>query len=293
MIDGLFYYVCAAAHYDDDVLGVRCANVIVEVILAAGELANLVHIILYDVGQVEIQLVGSLAALEVDIGVLGGAGKMGMLGIEGAVAEALYGVPVQQLIHILIVDELYLLDFVGGAEAVEEVYEGYAGLDGGQMGHKRQIHNLLYGSGGKHCEAGLAAAHNIAVVAKDGKGMVREGTGGYVEYSGKLLAGDLVHVGDHEQQALGSGEGGGQGACLEGAVNCTGRTGLGLHLGYFNLLAKKVNAAVCCPIVCHFRHGGGRGDGVYRSYVAKRISNVRSSGIAIDSHGFCHCDVTS
>ena len=114
-----------------------------------------------------------------------------------------------------------------------------------------------------------------------------------MEYSGKLLAGDLVHVGDHEQQALGSGEGGGQGACLEGAVNCTGRTGLGLHLGYFNLLAKKVNAAVCCPIVCHFRHGGGRGDGVYRSYVAKRISNVRSSGITIDSHGFCHCDVTS
>ena len=293
VIDGLFYYVCAAAHDDDDVLGVRCANVIVEVILAAGELANLVHIILYDVGQVDIQLVGSLAALEVDIGVLGGAGKMGMLGIEGAVAEALYGVPIQQLIHILIVDELYLLDFVGGAEAVEEVYEGYAGLDGGQMGHKRQIHNLLYGSGGKHCEAGLAAAHNVAVVAKDGKGMVREGTGGYVEYSGKLLAGDLVHVGDHEQQALGSGEGGGQGACLEGAVNCTGRTGLGLHLGYFNLLAKKVNAAVCCPIVCHFRHGGGRGDGVYRSYVAKRISNVRSSGITIDSHGFCHCDVTS
>ena len=50
VIDGLFDYVCAAAHYDDDVLGVRCANVIVEVILAAGELANLVHIILYDVG---------------------------------------------------------------------------------------------------------------------------------------------------------------------------------------------------------------------------------------------------
>ena len=80
---------------------------------------------------------------------------------------------------------------------------------------KKCTKGILYGSGGKHCEAGLAAAHNIAVVAKDGKGMVREGTGGYVEYSGKLLAGDLVHVGDHQQQALGSGEGGGQGALRE------------------------------------------------------------------------------
>ena len=48
--------------------------------------------------------------------------------------------------------------------------------------------------------------------------------------AGQLLAGDLVHVGDHQQQALGGGVGGGQGAGGQRAVHRAGGAGLGLHL---------------------------------------------------------------
>jgi hypothetical protein len=43
------------------------------------------------------------------------------------------------------------------------------------------------------------------------------------------LTGNLVHVGDHQQQALGSGKGGGEGTGLQCAVYRTSRTTFGLH----------------------------------------------------------------
>ena len=45
------------------------------------------------------------------------------------------------------------------------------------------------------------------------------------------LTGDLVHVGDHQQQTLGSGEGGAQCTGTQGTMDGTGNTGFRLHLG--------------------------------------------------------------
>ncbi len=58
---------------------------------------------------------------------------------------------------------------MGGAEAVEEVQEGNAALNGGQMGHGAQVHDLLRVGGAQHGKAGLAAGHNVGVVAEDGQ----------------------------------------------------------------------------------------------------------------------------
>ena len=56
-----------------------------------------------------------------------------------------------------------------GAETIEEVNEGHARLERGQMGHGRQVHDLLHGAFAEHGKASLAAGHHILVVAKDAK----------------------------------------------------------------------------------------------------------------------------
>ena len=210
-----------------------------------------------------------------------------MLRVQSAGTEGRHRVAVKQLIHILIVDRFDLLDLVGGAEAVEEMHEGNAALDGGKVRHKRKIHDFLHGSGSKHGKAGLAAAHHVAVIAEDGERMVSKRTGGNVEHAGQQLAGDLVHVRDH-QQALGSGEGRGQRARGKGAVHGARSARLGLHLSDADLLAEQVLPAVGRPVICNLRHRGRRGDGIYRCYIGERICDMRGSGIAIDCHGLCH-----
>ena len=89
-------------------------------------------------------------------------------------------------------------------------------------------------------KAGLAAGHHVGVVAEDVQGLGGHGTGGHMEDAGQQLAGDLVHVGDHQQQALGGGIGGGQSARGQRAVNGTGGAGLRLHLDHLHGGAEDV-----------------------------------------------------
>ena len=252
------HHVGAAAHDDDDVFRIRGAHVIEQVIATAGELAHLVHIVLHDAGDGVILFVGGFPALEVDIRVLGGAAQVGMLGVHGPGAEGFDRLKVAQLGHVVVIDDLHLLHLVGGTEAVEEMDEGHAALDGGQVGDQGQVHDLLHGGGSQHGKPGLAAAHHVAMIAEDGQGVIGQGPGGNVEHARQQLAGDLIHVGDHQQQALGSGKGGGQRAALEGAVNRAGGAGFRLHFRDLYLLAEQVQPTVCSPVVCNLRHGGGR-----------------------------------
>ncbi len=124
---------------------------------------------------------------------------MRMLGVQRARAERLDRLKVAQLGHILIIDHLDLLDFVRGAEAVEEMQKGHAGLYGGKMRDQREIHDFLHGGGGKHGKTGLAAGHNVRMVAEDGERMRRKRTGGNMKHAREQLAGNLVHIGDHQQ----------------------------------------------------------------------------------------------
>ena len=120
--------------------------------------------------------------------------------------------------------------------------------------------------------------------------MIGQGAGAHVEHGGGQLAGDLVHVGDHQQQALGSGEGGGQGAGGQGAVHGTGRASLGLHFGDLHGLAEQVLTLLGGPLIGHLRHGGGRRDGVDGCHVAERVCDMADGGIAVHGHFDCHGD---
>ena len=54
------------------------------------------------------------------------AAQLGMVGVQGAVAESFHGFPVEHVGKFFLLKEFDLLDFVGGAEPVKEVEEGHA-----------------------------------------------------------------------------------------------------------------------------------------------------------------------
>ena len=215
---GLVGHFGAGAHHDDEALGIGRAEVIEEVVLAAGDAGELIHRVLHDGGGGQVVGVAGFARLEVDVGILRGAADEGTVGGEGAGAVGEDEILVDHGADVVGGKLLDLGDFVRGAEAVEEVHEGEARFQGGGLGDQRHVHDFLHGVGGEHAEAGGARAHHVAVVAEDGEGLGGEGAGGDVEHRAGEFARDLVHVGDHQQEALRCREGGGERPRLQGSV---------------------------------------------------------------------------
>ena len=137
--------------------------------------------------------------LEEDVAVFVAAAHMGMLGVQGVAAELSHSVHIAHVLQVLVVPNGDLLDLVAGTEAVKEVDERHLAGKGSQMGHRRQVHDLLDIALAQHGKAGLAAGHNVAVVAEDVQRLGGHGTSGYMEHGGQLLGCDLVHIGDHQQ----------------------------------------------------------------------------------------------
>ena len=80
-----------------------------------------------------------------------------MLRVQSALAECFNSIHVAHFLQILVIPNLDLLDLVGGTEAVEEVDERNAGLDGSQMSNCGQVHNFLRVGLSQHGKAGLTA----------------------------------------------------------------------------------------------------------------------------------------
>ena len=142
---------------------------------------DLVHVVLDHIGQRVVGAVAGLTVLEEDIAVLVAAACMRMLGVQRVIAERLDGIHVAHLGEIGVIPHGNLLDLVGGAEAVEEVDERRATLDGREVCHGRKIHDLLDIALGEHGKAGLTAGHDVGVVTKDVERVARHGTSGHVD----------------------------------------------------------------------------------------------------------------
>ncbi len=207
-----------------------------------------------------------------------------MLGVEGALAERLYGVHVNHVLEILIVPYLDLLKLVGGAEAVKEVDERNTTLDRGKVRHGAEIHDLLHVGLCEHGKAGLAAGHNVAVIAEDVQRVAGDGARGHVEHCGQKLAGNLVHIRDHQEQTLRGGVRGGESTGVESAVHGTGSTGFSLHLLHLYGCAENVLPAGRRPLIDVVRHGAGRSDGVDSCDFGKCVGYVGGRIVAV--HGF-------
>ena len=289
VIDNFLCYVADRAHRDDHAVSIRRAVVVEQLVVGAELGVNLAHVLLNDFRNRFVILVARLAVLEEYVAVLVRAAHHCMLRIEGTLTERFNSVHVAHFLQVLVVPNLDLLDLVGGAEAVEEVDERNAGLDGRQMRNRTQVHNFLRVGLSQHGETGLAAGHNVGMVAEDVQRMGCNRTRGNMEHAGKQLTSDLVHVRDHQQQALRSRVGGGQRAGCQRAVHRTRGARLGLHFDDLYGRTENVLLTCGCPLVNAVCHGAGRGDRIDTRDLGKRIRHMCRSGVTVHGlHLSCH-----
>ena len=215
---------CAGAHQDNDAFGVGCANIVERPVVTARELPKLLHRGRDNVGARGVERIDRLAALEIDVRVLRGAADKRFLRVQGAGAMVGNQLVADHGPNDLVGNHFDFVDFVRGAETIEEVHERHARLEGRGLGDERGIHDLLYAVGGQHGPANLPAGHDVLMVAKDGERGGSEGTGCDMENGRGQFPGNFVHVGDHQQETLRGGKGGGQRARLQRAVYSTGST---------------------------------------------------------------------
>ena len=281
MVHNLHKRLAHAAHGDDYAGSLGMAVVVEQLILLAGDLVHLLHIILHDLRQSVICGVARLPGLEEGVGILQSGADGGVLSAQSVVFELLHRVPIQHGAQVLVVQHLDLLQLVGGAEAVKEMLEGDTALNGGQVGHRRQVHTFLHATRAKLGKTSLAAGHHVGMVTENGHGVGSHGPGGHVHHAGEHGARHAVHGGDHQQQALGRGIGAGEGPGLQCAVHGAGGTGFCLEFHQLYRLAEQVFLAVCRPLVHMVRHGAGRRDGVNRRYLRKCVGHVGGGFIAV------------
>ena len=293
----IYNFLCDIAdrtHSNDNTVCIGSTVVVEQLIVGTELFVYLAHILLDYLGDGFVILIGGLTVLEEDISVLVRAAHGGMLGVECSVTESLDGVHVAHFLKIFVIPNGDLLNLVRGTEAVEEVHKRNSAFNCGKMSNGSKVHDLLNIALTEHGKAGLAAGHDIRMIAEDAQRMACDGTGGDMEHGGKKLACHLVHVGYHKEQTLGSGVGGGKSACVEAAVDSAGRTGLRLHLLHLNGAAEDVLLTLCRPLVNKICHGAGRGDGVYCRYFSKRIAYMCSCLVAVHCFEFsCHIIIST
>mmetsp|Transcript_56742 Transcript_56742/g.135385 ORF Transcript_56742/g.135385 Transcript_56742/m.135385 type:complete len:639 (+) Transcript_56742:1399-3315(+) len=270
------------AHEHHRALRLRVSVVLEELVLPPGDHANLVHDVLHNAGHGVVIPVRRDSGLVVDLRILAQAPHHGVLWIQAALSKGIQLIPGHDALHGAVGDRLHALNHTRGARAVEEVHEGHRGPQRRQVRHEAQIHHLLGVVSTQQRAAGRTHRHDVRVVAEDGEGLARQGAGGDMEHRRQQLTGAEVHVGDHQQQALGGREGGAQRATRQRAVQGTRRTQLGLHLPHLDLLSKDVLPPGGCELIHGLTHTRGRGDGVDERHVTHSVGHVCGSGVPID-----------
>ena len=250
----------ARSHHDQHALGFGVAAVVDQRVVTARPLAETVHRALHDLGHARIERVDGLARLEVDVGVLRGTANERPLRRQRSRAMRADQLVRDQGTHVVVVEHLDRLQLVRGAKAVEEVQERDTRLERRGVGHEREVVRLLHRRRRQQREAGLTNRHHVRVVAEDRQRLRRQRSGGHVHYRRRQLTGDLVHVRDHQQQALGRREGGPERPALERAVQGPRGTALALHLHDRGDRAPEVRPPLARPLVGELGHRRGRRD---------------------------------
>mmetsp|Transcript_16002 Transcript_16002/g.43308 ORF Transcript_16002/g.43308 Transcript_16002/m.43308 type:complete len:1074 (+) Transcript_16002:1190-4411(+) len=244
----------SGTHGNHDVLSIRVAIVGKGSIAAASDLRDLVGPLVQVGGDLGDVLVGSLSTLEENVRSLVGTLDVGIQRGQGSVVVRLHGIPRDELLDGVVVDHLDLVDLVRRTEAIEEMEDGDTHVHGGQVRNERLVHNHLGRLGAQHDPASGAARHDVTLVTIDVQGVGAKSTGRNVENAGKHLSGDFVHVGDHQEQSLGSSVGRSQSSSLQSTVKGTGSTALTLHFCDVDNLIEAVLEALRRPLVDQLTH---------------------------------------
>ena len=221
-------------------------------------------------------------ALEIHVGILRGSAHLRVIGAESASAVFEHVTVVDQRPQVGVFQRQHAVEFVRGTEAVEKMHERHAALQGGHLCQQGYVLCLLHRSGGEQGEPGLAYAHHVGMITEYRQPLGGQRTGRDVDHRRGQLAGNLVHVGDHQQQALRGRESRGQGSGLQGAVDRPGGAAFALHLGDARHLAPEVGAAFGRPLVGEFAHRRGRRDRVDRADLVEPVGHRNAGLVAVD-----------
>jgi hypothetical protein len=272
----------AGPHEDDDALGVGRAGIVEEAVAATGPRRERRHRVRDDRRTGTVERVHRLATLEVHVGVLRRAADRRVLGRERARPAGAHELVVDERAHVVVGERHDLRHLVRGAKAVEEVKERHARRERRGVGHERHVHGFLDRARGQHREPGRARRHDVAVVAEDRQTLGRECAGGDVNDRRRQLSGDLVHVRDHEEQALRRRERRRERAAEERPVDRARRAALALHLDDARRESPEVRAALARPSVGELPHRRRRRDRVDGDHLRREIRDLRRRLVAVD-----------
>ncbi len=285
-VHGFFDCTGDGAHGHNDPVRIGGAVVVKKVIPPAGDLRDRFHVIVHDPRQCSVKAVVGFPDLKEDVRILHRGPETGVFRIQCLGPEGFDGLVIHQSGQVFIGELFHLGHFVGGAEPVKEVQEGDPALYRRQMGHGRQIHDLLGIGGGEHGKPGLAAVHHVRVIAENGEGMGPHRAGCHMKHPREPFSGDPVHDRDHQEKPLGGGEACGKRPRFKSAVNGPHGPGFRLHFHQRNLLAEEVDFSFGRPCIGLPRHGGRRGDGVNGGHFGKGVGNVGARLVAVHRHKF-------
>ena len=180
-------------------------------------------------------------------------------------------------------------DFVRGAETIEKMDHRNASGQRCSLGDQRKVLRLLHRIGAQHGAAGGATGHYIGMVAENRQRMRGQRPRRHMQHERRQLAGDLVQIGNEQQQALAGGETGRQRAGSQRAMQRTGRAALRLHLDDLRHRAPQVGLGLRSPFVGPFAHVRRRRDRVDRDHFIALIRHARGGFIAVEIEISGHC----
>ena len=130
-------------HSYDNILSLGITIIVKGLVITAGKLGNLLHVIGNNIGNRIIEGVASFSCLEENVRILSCTSCYRMLRAQRTAAEILNGFPVNQLGQIVIFQHVNFLNFRGGSETVEEMQERHTTLNSRKMGYTGNIHYFL------------------------------------------------------------------------------------------------------------------------------------------------------
>jgi len=264
----------AGAHQHDDAVGISRPHVVEQMILPPNQFGETVHRLLDDRRRRIVERVAGFAGLEEYVGILRRAPQHGPIRVHRAVAVILDQLLVDHRQDIVVAQQLDLVHLVRRAEAVEEVQERHARFERRRLGNQRHIVGFAHRTRGQHGPARTADRHHVAVIAKNGQRVGGQRPSGDVEHRRRQLAGNLEHVGDHQQQALRSRERGRQGPCLDRPVTRARRATFALHFDHVRHDAEHILAALRGPFVGELAHIRRRSDRIDRDHLVRLVGDV-------------------
>ncbi len=143
--------------------------------------------------------------------------------------------------------------------------------------------SLLDGVRAQDRPPGDPSSHHVGVITENTQRVGRHCARGHMQHRRSELASDLVHIRQHQQQSLRTGEAARLRTGLKRTMQSASSTGFGLHLNDSRHLAPNVSLPLRTPHVGQFSHRRRRGDRVDRTDITQPVSDGGGGLITVNT----------